>query len=147
MTEDTIVIVLAGAPMGKERVRMTRQGHAYTPERTVNYESRLALAAQQAMAGRALLDGPLEVSVEAHMPVAESKPKKWRAAALAGEIRPVKKPDWDNFGKILDALNLVVWVDDSQIVEGRVRKFYSDQPRMEIHVRPLQPQPTSGVFG
>jgi Holliday junction resolvase RusA-like endonuclease len=133
--------------MGKERVRMTRQGHAYTPERTVNYESRLALAAQQVMAGRALLDGPLEVSVEAHMPVAESKPKKWRAAALAGEIRPVKKPDWDNFGKILDALNLVVWVDDSQIVEGRVRKFYSDQPRMEIHVRPLQPQPTSGVFG
>ncbi len=147
MTADTITITLAGAPMGKERVRMTRQGHAYTPERTVNYESRLALAAQQVMAGRALLDGPLEVSVEAHMPVAESKPKKWRAAALAGEIRPVKKPDWDNFGKILDALNLVVWVDDSQIVEGRVRKFYSDQPRMEIHVRPLQPQPTSGVFG
>lgn len=126
---------------------MTRQGHAYTPERTVNYESRLALAAQQAMAGRALLDGPLEVHVSAFMPVAESKPKKWRAAALAGEIRPTKKPDWDNFGKILDALNLVVWVDDSQIVDGRVQKFYSDQPRMEIIVRPLQPQPTSGVFG
>jgi Holliday junction resolvase RusA-like endonuclease len=147
MTTDIITIVLAGAPMGKERVRMTRQGHAYTPERTVNYESRLALAAQQAMAGRALLDGPLEVFVEAHMPVAESKPKKWKAAALAGDIRPTKKPDWDNFGKILDALNLVVWVDDSQIVEGRVQKFYSDQPRMEIRVRPLQPQPTSGVFG
>lgn len=133
--------------MGKERVRMTRQGHAYTPERTVNYESRLALAAQHAMAGRALLDGPLEVRVSAYMPAAESKPKKWRAAALAGEIRPTKKPDWDNFGKILDALNLVVWVDDSQIVDGRVQKFYSDQPRMEIIVRPLQPQPTNGVFG
>lgn len=147
MTDDTIVIVLAGAPMGKERVRMTRQGHAYTPERTVNYESRLAFAAQQAMAGRALLDGPLEVHVSAYMPIAESKPKKWRAAALAGEIRPTKKPDWDNFGKILDALNLVVWVDDSQIVDGRVQKFYSDQPRMEIIVRPLQHQPTNGVFG
>lgn len=126
---------------------MTRQGHAYTPERTVNYESRLALAAQQVMAGRALLDGPLEVSVEAHMPVAESKPKKWRAAALAGEIRPVKKPDLDNLAKILDGLNLVVWVDDSQIVQMMIAKHYSDQPRMEIHVRPLQPQPTSGVFG
>ena len=126
---------------------MTRQGHAYTPERTVNYESRLALAAQQVMAGRALLDGPLSVDMVAYMPVAESKPKKWKLAALAGDIRPTKKPDWDNFGKVLDACNLVVWVDDSQIVEGRVRKFYSDQPRMEIHVRPLQPQPTSGVFG
>jgi Holliday junction resolvase RusA-like endonuclease len=129
-----ILIELAGAPMGKERVRMTRAGHAYTPERTVNYESRLALAAQATMAGRPLLDGPLFVEVTAYMPVAESKPKKWKADALSGAIRPTKKPDWDNFGKILDALNLVVWVDDAQIVEGRVRKFYSDRPRMEIRV-------------
>ncbi len=140
-----ILITLAGAPMGKERVRMTRQGHAYTPERTVNYESRLALAAQHAMDGRPLFDGPLEIEVTAYMPVAESKPKKWKAAALAGEIRPTKKPDWDNFGKILDALNLVVWTDDAQIVDGRVKKFYSEAPRMEIRVRELQP--TEGLLG
>lgn len=147
MTDDTIVIVLAGAPMGKERVRMTRQGHAYTPERTVNYESRLALAAQQVMAGRALLDGPLQVDVVAYMPVAESKPRKWKSAALAGDIRPTKRPDLDNLAKILDGLNLVVWVDDAQIVQMTIAKHYSDQPRMEIHIRPLQPQPTNGVFG
>jgi Holliday junction resolvase RusA-like endonuclease len=131
--------------MGKERVRFSRAtGRTYTPERTVSYEGRLALAAQTAMDGRDLFDGPLFVEVTAYMPVAESKPKKWKAAALSGEIRPTKKPDWDNFGKILDALNLVVWVDDSQIVEGRVRKFYSDRPRMEIRV--IAAPPEGGLF-
>jgi Holliday junction resolvase RusA-like endonuclease len=139
-----ILIRLDGAPMGKERVRFARvTGRTYTPERTVNYESRLAAAAQTAMDGRDLFDGPLFVEVTAYMPVAESKPKKWKAAALSGEIRPTKKPDADNIFKLLDALNLVVWVDDSQIVEGRVRKFYSDRPRMEIRVIAA---PTEGLF-
>ena len=143
---DTVRITLAGAPMGKERVRRNRQQqHAYTPERTVNYESRLALAAQEVMAGRPLFEGPLRVTVTVGMPVAESKPKKWKAAALAGEIRPVKKPDWDNFGKILDAMNLVVWVDDSQIVDGTVRKYYSATPGLTVVVEKINL--TDGVFG
>lgn len=141
-----IEITLAGAPMGKERVRFVKAtGRTFTPERTVNYESRLAYAAQQVMGDRPLLGGPLSVDVVAYMPVAESKPRKWKAAALAGEIRPTKKPDWDNFGKILDALNLVVWADDAQIVDGRVQKFYSEAPRMEIRVRQVD-QPTGGIF-
>ena len=140
-----ITIVLAGPPMGKERVRMTRSGHAYTPERTVNYESRLALAAQQVMGEQPPLDGELVVEIDAYMAVPESKPKKWKAAALSGELRPTKKPDYDNFAKICDALNLIVWVDDAQIVDGRIRKFYSDRPRMEIKVSVLTSD--EGVFG
>jgi Holliday junction resolvase RusA-like endonuclease len=122
---------------------MTRAGHAFTPHRTVNYEGRLALAAQTVMDGRPLLDGPLVVEVEAHMPIAVSKPAKWKAAALAGEIRPVKKPDLDNIAKIAgDALNLVVWVDDSQIVRFVLEKHYSDNPRLVMKVRPHR----GGVF-
>lgn len=133
---DEIKIVLDGPPMAKQRVRVTRAGHAYTPERTVNYESRLALAAQQAMGDRPLLEGPLAVYVEARMEVPKSWSKSKRAAALLGLTHPTKKPDWDNFGKILDALNLVVWTDDAQIVDGRVVKKFSDRPRMVITVRP-----------
>jgi len=124
---------------------MTRSGHAYTPERTVNYESRLALAAQQVMGEQPPLDGELVVEIDAYMAVPESKPKKWKAAALSGELRPTKKPDYDNFAKICDALNLIVWVDDAQIVDGRIRKFYSDRPRMEIKVSVLTSD--EGVFG
>jgi len=125
-------------------VRVTRAGHAYTPERTVNYESRLALAAQTVMNGAPLLDGALVVTVEAFMPIAASKPKKWQAAAASGQVRPVKKPDWDNFGKILDALNLVVWTDDAQIVDGRVTKWYSARPRLVVTVQQINQE--EGVF-
>lgn len=132
--------------MGKERVRFSKAtGRTYTPQRTVNYESRLALAAQQVMGDRPLLEGPLSVDLKVYMAVAVSRPKKWRAAALAGEERPTKKPDLDNFAKILDALNLIVWVDDSQIVEMTISKHYSDAPRMEVLVRPLN-APTGGIF-
>lgn len=117
---------------------MTRAGHAYTPERTVNYEGRLAYAAQQAMQGRVPLDGPLTVYVEARMPIAASWPKKRQDAARRGELRPVKKPDLDNICKMLDALNLIAWVDDSQIVEVTIKKFYSAQPALIIEVRPLE---------
>ncbi|MEV2277811.1 RusA family crossover junction endodeoxyribonuclease [Nocardiopsis sp. NPDC049922] len=36
--------------------------------------------------------------------------------------------DWDHHGRALsDALSGVLWVDDSQIVDGRVRKTYPDR--------------------
>jgi len=140
-----IEIVLAGPPMGKQRVRQSRAtGRLFTPQKTVNYEGRLALAGQQAMAGRELLTGPLRLDIEAYVPVAASWPKKRAAAALAGEILPTKKPDLDNIAKIAaDALNMVVWVDDSQIVEGSFKKRYSAQPRLVLRVYPLTEE---GVF-
>lgn len=141
-----IEIVLLGAPMGKERLRITRDGHGYTPERTLTYEARLAHRAQDVMGDQPLLDGPLEVDIEIHMAIAESKPAKWKADALAGRIRPTKKPDADNFAKILDGLNLIVWTDDSQIVDLRVRKFYSDRPRFVARVSELTTD-NGGVFG
>ncbi|MCY0148349.1 RusA family crossover junction endodeoxyribonuclease [Hoeflea sp. G2-23] len=140
-----LTVNLAGAPLAKGRVRFAKAtGHTYTPERTVNYESRLAHAAQVAMAGRPLLTGPLEVHVEIRMPIPKSKPKKWKADALAGLIRPTKKPDADNFAKMLDALNLIVWEDDSQIVDLRTVKFYHEAPAFIATVSELQ---TEGVFG
>lgn len=138
-----IEIVLAGPPMGKQRVRATKTGHIYTPEKTVNYENALRYAAQLAMQDRPLFDGPLLVSIEARMQVPESKPKKWRADALAGRIRPTKKPDFDNIAKMIDAMNLVVWTDDAQIVDGRVTKIYHEKPALVVRVVALE----EGMFG
>lgn len=125
--------------MGKQRVRVsTRTGHAYTPERTVAFEGRLALAAQTVMGDRPPLDGPLAVHVLIRMPIPISKPKKWRAAALAGEIYPTKKPDADNYAKMLDAFNLIVWIDDSQIISLHVDKEYHEQPAFIATIRPKE---------
>ena len=51
-------------------------------------------------------------------------------------IRPTKKPDWDNIGKVVaDSLNQVAYRDDAQVVDSQVRKFYSDQPRIEVTIQ------------
>ena len=51
-------------------------------------------------------------------------------------IRPIKKPDWDNIGKVVaDSLNQVAYRDDAQVVDSQVRKFYSRQPRVEVTIQ------------
>jgi Holliday junction resolvase RusA-like endonuclease len=110
-----IEIRMDGRPIGKGRPRFVRAtGRTYTPEKTARYEDRLAWAAQGVMGGRPLLDGPLSVTINAHMEIPASKSKRWQAEAL-GQIR----------------------VDDAQIVALHVFKHYTDRPRIEILVTPL----------
>lgn len=147
-----IRIVLAGEPIGKGRPRFVRAtGRTYTPEQTASFENKLALQASLAMRGRALLTGAVAIDVVAFRSVPASWSAKKRAAALNGALQPIGKPDWDNLAKCVgDALNKVVWLDDSQIVRGRLEKKYSDQPRLEIVVTSLdsneQVGKTAGLF-
>lgn len=48
----------------------------------------------------------------------------------------LRKRDWDNYHKLsMDALNGIMWVDDSQITKVTVEKFYDKKnPRMEIEI-------------
>ena len=56
-----------------------------------------------------------------------------------GDIRPTKKPDWDNIGKVVsDSLNQIAYRDDAQIVDSQVRKFYSRLPRIEIIISEIK---------
>lgn len=133
ISTNPIVIELPGPPQGKARARVTRFG-TYTPAKTRAYEAALAWRAKTAMAGRPPLDGPLAVRVKAYMPIPRSWSKKKQAAALAGTIRPISKPDWDNLAKACDALNGIVWTDDARVVDGAVHKVYSDRPRLRVEV-------------
>lgn len=131
----TVTVTLPGIPQGKGRPRFVRRtGHAFTPAKTRSYESMLQGAAIEAMNGHSILDGPLNVKVEAHFPVPASWSQKKRAAALLGVTRPTTRPDWENIAKMLDAFNGVVWLDDKQIVEGSIVKRYSEAPRLVVTV-------------
>lgn len=138
-----IEIRLDGDPVakGRHRHRLNKKtGVVFThPDpKTARFEDRLAWAAQVTMAGRPLLTGALVVVVDAYRSIPVSWSRSKQAAALSGELRPTTTPDWDNIGKIVDALNRVVWVDDAQIVDGQARKFYSDRPRLEILIKKFE---------
>lgn len=148
-----IEIVLLGAPRGKERPRLTKLGHVYTPQKTRDYEAALKYAAMEAMGDQPPLEGPLEMHMHVVVPISVSWPKKRQQAAREGRELPTKKPDLDNFMKTIDACNLIVWVDDSQIVKTSIEKRYGDKPGMTIRVWALSEmkndktdQPTGSIF-
>jgi Holliday junction resolvase RusA-like endonuclease len=130
-------IVVPGAPVPKGRPRLsTIDGHAraFTPGKTRRYEDLIRLEAGRVMEGLDQLQGPTEVRITAFMqtPQVIAKHKTKGPAAELGELRPTTKPDVDNFAKVIDALNGIVWRDDSQVVQLTVRKFYSTRPRLEL---------------
>lgn len=135
---------ISGEPQGKGRLRhrvvrskANPMGYAsgYTPANTVKYQDMIATAARLAYRGSPI-DGPVSLHVIAFMKIPQSFSRTKRAAAMRGDLRPVKKPDWDNFGKVAsDALNKIVFQDDAQVADASVRKFYSDNPRMRIIVQ------------
>ena len=133
-----IAFTIPGAPQGKGRPRIgTVGGHGrmFTPAKTVAYEGLIAHAAQVAMAGAALLDGPAGCNVFIDAPVPASWSQRKQRQALAGEVLPTTKPDADNVVKaVFDGLNGVLWRDDVQVVDLRVRKRYAATPCVRVEV-------------
>lgn len=67
----------------------------------------------------ALFEGPVLVSMEFHLPRPKSLPKR--------VTLHTKKPDVDKLARgTVDALNGVLFRDDSQVVEVRARKVYAE---------------------
>lgn len=141
MSEPLVTIILPGDPRGKGRPRfriVQPRGKpqfvtVYTDAETLKYEAALAQAGAAAWAGREPLDEALTVFAEAFLPIPASWSKRKQDAAAAGDIVPTGKPDGDNIQKCVgDALNKIVWTDDSIIVMWQCLKLYSDFPRLRV---------------
>lgn len=131
-----------GKAIGKGRMRLsTMHGFArmHPTDQTINYESLVSVTAQQAMRGRVLIAGPVLVEMKIVVAVAASWSNKKRAAALAGDVFPTKKPDIDNVEKsVFDGMNGVVWVDDVQVVNVSKSKRFGETPGVSVRVVPLE---------
>ena len=127
-----------GEPVGKGRPRVTMRGghaHGYTPAKTALYERTVAWVYKHLYPDAEPQEGPLELRVDAYMPIPESWPKSKKAAALAEVILPTVKPDADNIGKsIADALNGVAYLDDKQITSLVVKKRYGAWPHVDVQI-------------
>jgi len=135
--EGWIEIALDGAPVPKERHRFGG-GRVYGTTRTTLYEKRLREAALAAMAGRAPFPGPVEADLLMVMAVPKGWPKARREDALAGRVLPLRRPDGDNVSKaLLDGLNQVVFEDDAQVADLRIRKRYGPETGVWLRLRAI----------
>ena len=69
------------------------------------------------------------------MPIPKSASKKAKIAMESGVTAHIKKPDIDNMAKtVLDALNGLAYVDDSQIYSLTLYKTYSERPGIYLKI-------------
>lgn len=134
-----ITFTVPGPPHGKGRPRFARRGNfvaTYTDAKTSSYEDQIRFYALQAMGSSKPLETALEAAIYIRLPVPKSYPKKRVAACLSGSEWPCKKPDWDNVAKsVCDAMNSIIFVDDSQIVECHVRKVYAETAGVDVLIK------------
>jgi len=129
-----VSLTVYGHPVPKARARTVRtkkgKSISFTPEQTASWEDSIRAQALQSRPGQ-LLDGPLALEATFYLLRPKSRPKK--------EIYPDRKPDLDNLVKsVKDALEGVIYTNDSRIVDEVVRKRYDDPPRVEITIRPAE---------
>lgn len=121
-----------------------------TPDKTRKNENKIRFYALKARLE--LYREPLEcdviVNIKAFMQIPSwSNIKKKRA--MLGIIKPNTKPDCDNVMKsVLDAMNTKkrkeiiinsgVYYDDTQVVKATIQQLYSDKPRLEVKVIPIE---------
>ena len=133
----SVTFTIDGLPVPKGRPKFSSRGgfaRVYTPKKTADYEAQVKAAAEQAMQ-REPLETPVSVYLYFRLPIPQSYSKTAKEGCLSGFKRHTKRPDLDNLAKsVLDALNEVVWADDSQIVSLHITKVYASAPGVDVHI-------------
>jgi len=133
-----IQFTVDGDPIPKGRPRFARRGHfvqTYTDAKTIDYETHVAMKARHAIGASDPLKGALTVFLYLRYGVPTSYSKKRKEACLRGVEYP-KKVDLDNVYKsITDAMQGIVYLNDSQIVEAHITKVYAETAGANIMVQ------------
>lgn len=126
-------------PTGKARPRMGKFG-MYTPKKTHDAETVIAVQAKTAMRGMPPSTSNLVMMVSITFPIPPSYRGTKRAMAESGQLLPGKKPDIDNVVKLAaDALNGIVYIDDAQVCRLVAEKQYGQRAQLWIRVFDLTP--------
>jgi Holliday junction resolvase RusA-like endonuclease len=129
---------IPGDPVPKGRPRFARRGtfvQTYTDSKTLEYETLVGFKARQAIGASEPLKGHLTVYLYLRYAVPASYSKKRTEACLNGFEYP-KRVDLDNcYKSITDAMNGIVYADDSQIVEAHILKCYSLEPGANVMIQ------------
>ena len=133
----TITFSVPGVPTGKKRPRFSRFGNhvrTYQPADDARRENLVALAFREAAGSIPPHAGPVAVSVEAVF----IPPLSWSKKRRADPGHKVSKPDVDNLAKsVLDGLNGLAFIDDSQIVRLEAGKRFGDTNEIIVTIKQL----------
>ena len=112
--------------------------HVYTPNARDDHNYMKKLTNEELIQLDYLINTPCIVEYDAYIKTPSYYSITETFLAEIGLQRPIAKPDWDNIGKkYCDMYNHNIWLDDLQVISGKVNKFYSILPRIEIKLKYL----------
>lgn len=128
---------LPNTPISQQRPRLSKWG-VYNPQAKQKEVAKWRVAEQMVTGGYIKApDGPIEVNMTFHMPTPRSLRSEAKNA-LEGQWC-CKGKDVDNLAKFaLDVLNKIAYEDDRLVSKLTCQKIYSQDPRVEIEVKPLK---------
>jgi len=126
--------ILYGKPVAQGRPRAARRGKfitLYDPAKSRSWKAQIVEQVRNQLTNQPLLSGPISLTLIFYMPKPKSLPKK-------KALYHVKRPDLSNLEKAVeDALNDVVYIDDSQVFEKHSYKIYASEnlrPGVKIEI-------------
>lgn len=131
---------LRGKGRQRTTVRRSKDGRAfaqqYADPETVSAEATVQSYAMTAMGERPPFEGPIVLKVE----ITKNHTASWSKRKKAETVHVTGKPDLDNIIKLIgDALNGIVWIDDSQICEIHIRRKYAAASRENAKIWVMRP--------
>lgn len=132
---ERIELVYYGEPKAQPRARTTGNlSHFYDPGKSFKLYINEAIRAQLGNNFKPI-SKDIYFKARFYRPSPKNAPKKTAVLMELGIVRPLVKPDLDNYEKLLyDALLNLLYKDDAIVVKGDHEKFYSCKPRVEIEI-------------
>lgn len=125
-----------GKPIPQERARVTKNG-TYYPKKCKDYSLKVQKKAMDAVVATANPIFPLRMPLALNVIICRIPPKRLSKKntrnALNGMIAPTTTPDTDNYLKLIkDAMNGIVYVDDSYVCTETITKRYGSEEGVTV---------------
>lgn len=124
----------------QKQTQWTRSGIGYDPSKKDKERIQWQI---RPTAPKEPIAGPVELTLTFFFPIPKSASKALRTQMLNRVILPAKRPDADNLAYLVtNALKGIVYVDDCLVCAEHIYKFYGEEAKTVIQVRPiLQAEP------
>lgn len=142
---ETIHITMYEYPMKTDRPR-TFNGTTFSPNAKLN-KTYFEKALKKIVKDIKLINTPSEITIRAFLPMPTGIPPEEIILFETGLLHPIDKPDYDNIGKCYtDILTDVLISDDDIFYSGKIIKYYSVLPRVEIDITSLSKHESKYIY-
>lgn len=131
----TISFIFYFIPKATPRARLSGFGKHFYVADAMNNRKLMEKFVKEELSDFNIITTACKFYCDCYFPIPKTMNKSEKLRAELKLVNNLTKPDWDNLGKTYsDMIQNTIIMDDSLIIEGRVRKYYSSKPRIELTI-------------